>query len=80
MDIIKCHVCKLDNETCNQRCVELDDVSELYVEGITDESQVLNRFCTAHKCSNNPSGFRCEVEYCSFRRIITTRLAGGNDK
>lgn len=62
MDIIKCNVCKLDIKTCNYKCVEMDDVSSLYKDGMS-EKDALHKFCTAHKCPHNV-GMRCTAEKC----------------
>lgn len=31
MSIIKCHICKLDKNTCQQACIEVDDIYPLKV-------------------------------------------------
>ena len=69
MQIIKCHICKLDKETCNSTCVEVDDVSKLYLEGMTEKDAIPERFCTAHRCSHNPTGLKCELDRCVFGRV-----------
>jgi len=66
MQIIKCHICKLDKGTCNEKCIELDDVSELYIDGKTEKDAIPDRYCTAHRCSHNPTGFKCELDHCIF--------------
>lgn len=69
MQIIKCHICKLNKGTCNSKCIEVDDVSELYLEGMTENDAIPERFCTAHRCSHNPTGLKCELDRCVFSRV-----------
>lgn len=64
MRIIKCQMCKLNKETCNCECVEVEDVSTLYREGITEADVIPERYCTNHSCSHNPTGFRCVLDKC----------------
>lgn len=64
MNIIKCHMCKLDISTCNYKCMEVEDVSSLYKEGMTEENAIPERFCTNHSCKHNPTGFRCVLDKC----------------
>lgn len=62
---IKCHMCKLNMNSCNYKCVELDDVSVLYKDGKT-EKRCYTRwiFCTFHSCPHNLNGFKCELDKC----------------
>ena len=69
MQIIKCHICKLDKNTCNAKCVEVDDVSTLYREGKTEKDAFSDRWCTAHECPHNLSGFKCELNECVKNKI-----------
>jgi hypothetical protein len=69
MQLIKCHMCKLDKGSCGEACLEVEDVSTLYREGITEKDPFLDRFCTAHQCSHNPTGFKCETDRCPFGRV-----------
>jgi len=69
MQIIKCHICKLDKGTCNNKCLEVDDVSTLYIEGKTEKDAIPDRYCTAHRCSHNSTGFKCELDRCVFGRV-----------
>jgi len=64
MNIIKCHICILDKDSCNQECVELEDVSVLYKEGKSTKDAIPDRFCTNHSCSHNTTGFKCELDKC----------------
>ena len=66
MSIIKCHMCKLDQNTCEHICIETEDVKTLYKEGMTEQDAFPKGFCTAHKCDHNPTGFRCVLEKCAF--------------
>ena len=67
MKIIKCNICKLNIETCNYKCIEIDDVSELYIEGKTEKDAIQKGFCTLHKCSYNPTGLKCELNTCIYK-------------
>ena len=67
MEIIKCNICKLDEKTCNQKCIEIDDVSELYIEDAAKRDAILKRFCTAHNCPYNLNGFTCKLDKCCLR-------------
>lgn len=66
MNIIKCHIYKLDKNTCQQKCVEVDDVKTLYKDGMTEKDAFPDRFCTAHKCPHNHTGFQCSIDACAF--------------
>lgn len=70
MKIIKCNICKLDKSTCDYKCATMEDVSELYIEGVSEEDTIPERFCTAHKCPHNPTGFKCETNQCPFGHVI----------
>lgn len=65
-EIIKCHVCKLDPKSCEHKCIDLDDVSDLYKPGITEKNVIPKDWCTAHKCPYNLTGFKCSLEKCAF--------------
>lgn len=67
--IIKCHLCKLDKGSCNDICMEVDDITTLYREGATEDKPFVNRYCTAYRCSNNPTGVKCERDKCVFGRM-----------
>ncbi|MBQ8218365.1 MAG: hypothetical protein IJZ79_03575 [Bacilli bacterium] len=69
MQLIKCHICKLDINTCDQICIDMEDVSSLYKDGMTEKDAIPDGFCTNHQCPNNPSGFKCEVGHCIFGLI-----------
>lgn len=69
MQLIKCHMCKLDKGSCNEKCLEVDDVRTLYREGATENDAFPDRYCTAHQCSHNPTGFKCEIDRCMFGRV-----------
>lgn len=62
--IIKCHICKLENTDCQQKCLGVDDVSTLYKEGMTEDDVFPDGFCTYHDCPHNPSGFQCTLDDC----------------
>ena len=64
MDIIKCHICKLNKETCNYKCVELEDVSILYREGMSEKDAIPKGYCTKHLCEYNIGGFKCSLNKC----------------
>lgn len=65
MDIIKCHICRLDNRTCNHVCIDMmDDVSSLYKEGYTGEDVIPKEFCTLHSCEFNKTGLQCSLDKC----------------
>lgn len=66
MSIIKCHMCKLDKNTCQQACIEVDDVKTLYKEGMTEDDAFPTGFCTAHQCPHNSTGFQCSLDTCAF--------------
>jgi hypothetical protein len=66
MNIIKCHICRLNAKTCEQICVDTDDVTSLYKEGLTESDSFPKGFCTNHKCEHNPSGLQCVLENCIF--------------
>lgn len=70
MKIIKCHMCKLDGGTCNYKCTEVENVEELYREGVTENDVIPDRFCTAHRCSHNPTGLKCELGRCVFGKVV----------
>lgn len=65
MDIIKCNICKLNPETCDDVCIDMEDKKSLYREGKTLEG-TMKEFCTNHSCPKNPTGFRCSVEKCIY--------------
>lgn len=70
MDIIKCHMCKLDINSCNYKCIELDDVSVLYKDGQTERDAIPDGFCTFHDCPHNLNGFKCELDKCVLLKDI----------
>lgn len=59
-------MCKLDRKNCNCQCVELDDVSVLYKDGVTEKDVILDGFCTLHACPHNLNGFKCELDKCIY--------------
>ena len=69
MQIIKCHMCKLDKGTCNYKCIEVDDVSTLYREGMTEKDAIPDRWCTAHRCSHNTKGFKYNLNRCVLDQV-----------
>lgn len=64
MNIIKCHICKLDLKTCNYVCADMEDVSSLYKEGYTSEDAIPKEFCTLHSCEYNKTGLQCTLDKC----------------
>lgn len=70
MQIIKCHMCKLDRRSCNYKCAEIDDVSTLFKDGMTEKDAIPDRFCTAHECPHNSTGFKCDLDKCIFQSDI----------
>lgn len=66
MKIIKCHICKLENTDCQQKCLDVDDVATLYKEGKTEKDAFPDGFCTHHNCPHNPTGFKCTLDACAF--------------
>lgn len=64
-ELIKCHMCILDNNNCNGKCIDLDDVSVLYKEGYTEKDVIPKGYCTNHTCQYNPTGFQCTLEKCA---------------
>ena len=62
-------MCKMDKGSCNEKCLEVDDVSTLHREGATENDVFPNRYCTAHQCPHNPTGLKCEIDRCRFGRV-----------
>lgn len=65
-NIIKCNVCKLERRTCNYVCIDMQDVSSLYIEGIASDDVLPKGYCTAHTCHYNTTGFQCTLKACVF--------------